>query len=85
MISGSIGQDDQVATSRLAGQPALAEVRAVWQGVHIPREEVSVQGKRCVVMAGIARQNGSGSLGGSGRGGGRVPPGRPRPHLIRPA
>ena len=56
MISGSIGQDDQVATSQLAGQPALAEVRAVWQGVHTPQGEgVSVQGKRCVVMAGITR------------------------------
>lgn len=56
VISGSMGQDDQVATAQLAGRPALAEVRAVWQGVHTPQgEEVSVQGKRCVVMAGIAR------------------------------
>ena len=56
VISGSMGQDDQVATTQLAGQPALAEVKAVWQGVHTPQGEVvSVQGKRCVVMAGIAR------------------------------
>jgi len=56
VISGSMGQDDQVSTAQLAGQPALAEVKAVWQGVHTPQgEEVSVQGKRCVVMAGIAR------------------------------
>ena len=27
VISGSMGQDDQVATTQLAGQPALAEVR----------------------------------------------------------
>ena len=51
-----MGKDDQAATAQLAGQPALAEVRAVWQGVHtVQGEEVSVQGKRCVVMAGIAR------------------------------
>ncbi|MEL7066655.1 MAG: tetraacyldisaccharide 4'-kinase, partial [Planctomycetota bacterium] len=56
VISGSMGEDDQAATAHLAGQPALAEVRAVWQGVHtVQGEEVSVQGKRCVVMAGIAR------------------------------
>ena len=52
VISGSMGQDDQVATAQLAGQPALAELRAVWQGVHTPQgEEVSVQGKRCVAVS----------------------------------
>lgn len=56
VVSGPMGQEDQMATAQLAGQPALAEVSAIWQGVHTPQgDEVSVQGKRCVVMAGIAR------------------------------
>ena len=41
VISGSMGQDDQVATTQLAGQPPLAEVKAVWQGVHTPQGEGS--------------------------------------------
>ncbi len=56
VVSGPMDQDDQVATAQLAGQPALAEVSSGWQGVYTPQgHEVSVQGKRCVVMAGIAR------------------------------
>ena len=49
-------EEDQLATGKLAGQPALAQFAAVWQSVHTPQgEEASVRGKRCVVMAGVAR------------------------------
>ena len=56
VISGPMHEEDQLATGKLAGQPALAQFAAVWQSVHTPQgEEVSVRGKRCVVMAGVAR------------------------------
>jgi len=56
VISGPMHEEDQLATGKLAGQPALAQFAAVWQSVHTPQgEEASVRGKRCVVMAGVAR------------------------------
>ena len=56
VISGAMSDRDQAETSQLAGQPPLAEVRPNWRQVCTPEgEQVSVEGKRCVVMAGIAR------------------------------